>query len=86
MEKLIPLSVPNLRGNEIEYVTDAVGEEWVSTNGAYVTRFEDDMAEYLGIDGGLSKRYSRAAYGSFGMRRRSGRYCYRTDIDFYCSS
>ena len=35
-ETFIPLSVPNLKGNELKYVTKAVETEWVSTGGPYV--------------------------------------------------
>ena len=49
MNEFIPLSVPNLKGNELKYVTDAVEEEWVSTGGAYIDRFEKEISEYLKI-------------------------------------
>lgn len=45
---MIPLSVPNFNGNELKYVTDAVGQGWVSTGGEYVSRFEKGIAEYTG--------------------------------------
>jgi len=45
--KFIPLSVPNLKGNELKYVTDAVETEWVSTAGPYVTKFEQAIADYV---------------------------------------
>lgn len=47
-EKFIPLSVPNLKGRELEYVTHAVETEWVSTAGPYVTELEKKIAEYVG--------------------------------------
>lgn len=47
---MIPLSVPNLKGNEQKYVIDAIKSEWISTSGSYVSRFEDDMKKYLNID------------------------------------
>ena len=50
-EKFIPLSVPNIRGNEIKYVTSALEAEWVSTGGAMINRFEQDIAEYVRADG-----------------------------------
>lgn len=50
----IPLSVPNLKGNELKYVTAAVTGEWVSTAGAYVGDFEQKIAEYLGVSGAVS--------------------------------
>ncbi len=52
--KFIPLSVPNLRGNELEYVTEAIRTEWVSTNGEYVKEFERKIAEYVHVLGAVS--------------------------------
>lgn len=49
MSKFIPLSVPNLKGNELKYVTEAIQEEWVSTAGACITKFEENIAEYLHV-------------------------------------
>lgn len=49
MEKLIPLSVPNLKGRELEYVTHAIETEWVSTAGPYITDFEQSLAKYVGV-------------------------------------
>ncbi|MCL2492858.1 MAG: LegC family aminotransferase [Clostridiales bacterium] len=45
-ENFIPLSVPNLKGNEAKYVLDAIEQEWVSTGGAYIDRFEKDFSAY----------------------------------------
>ncbi|WP_353093811.1 LegC family aminotransferase [Tissierella praeacuta] len=50
MSKFIPLSVPNLKGKELEYVTKAVEEEWVSTGGGYINEFEKNIAEYLKVE------------------------------------
>lgn len=50
MSKFIPLSVPSLKGNELHYVTQAIETEWVSTGGAFVSRFEHDMAAYLHVE------------------------------------
>lgn len=52
--KFIPLSVPNLKGKELEYVTHAVETEWVSTGGPYVNDFESKIAEYAGCKGAVS--------------------------------
>lgn len=49
MNKFIPLSVPNFKGKELEYVTTAVETEWVSTGGSYINKFEKSMAEYLKV-------------------------------------
>lgn len=49
MEKYIPLSIPNFEGNEKKYVDDALQLGWVSTGGAYITKLEEMMAEYLHV-------------------------------------
>lgn len=53
-ETVIPLSVPNLKGNELKYVTNAVETEWVSTAGPYVEEFEKKTAEYLHTEAATS--------------------------------
>jgi perosamine synthetase len=50
MEKqFIPLSAPNLKGNELAYVTEAVKTEWVSTAGPYIADFEKAAAGYVHV-------------------------------------
>lgn len=53
-QKFIPLSVPNLKGKELEYVTHAVETEWVSTGGPYVNEFEEKTAKYVKANGAVS--------------------------------
>lgn len=50
MGKFVPLSIPNFEGNEKKYVNDALEQGWVSTGGAYITRFEQQLAEFLQTD------------------------------------
>lgn len=47
MSRFIPLSIPNFEGNESKYVNDALDQGWVSTGGAYITKLEQQMAEFL---------------------------------------
>ena len=47
MGKFIPLSIPNFEGNEQKYVDDAIGQGWVSTGGAYITKLEKELAAFL---------------------------------------
>ncbi len=44
----IPLSAPVLRGNEWRYIKDCLDTNWVSSVGAYVERFEQMVAAYVG--------------------------------------
>lgn len=53
-QKFIPLSVPCLKGRELEYVTEAIQSEWVSTSGPYVDEFERKVANYVKAKGAVS--------------------------------
>lgn len=50
MSRFIPLSIPNFEGNEKKYVNDALEQGWVSTGGAYISKLEKDMAQFLHTD------------------------------------
>ncbi len=43
---MIPLSVPNISGNEWKYIKDCLDTNWVSSVGSYVNLFEQKMAEF----------------------------------------
>ncbi|MEY8355926.1 LegC family aminotransferase [Lachnospiraceae bacterium 54-53] len=58
---MIPLSVPDLRGNEKKYILDALDQGWVSAAGSYVTRFEQEMAAYLKTEGTAAVQSGTAA-------------------------
>jgi perosamine synthetase len=45
---MIPLSVPNLGGNEWQYIKDCLDTNWVSSVGSYVNKFEQVTAEFVG--------------------------------------
>lgn len=45
---MIPLSMPNLNGNEWTYLKDCLDSTYVSSVGAYVNKFEEQMAAYTG--------------------------------------
>ena len=40
----IPVAIPDLSGNEEKYVVEAVRSSWISSNGAFLDRFEKDFA------------------------------------------
>ncbi len=44
---MIPLSIPNFKGNEKKYVDLALEQGWVSTGGAYIAELENRLAEFL---------------------------------------
>lgn len=45
--EFIPLSVPEIQGNEWKYVKDCLDTGWVSSVGEYVNRFEEMIAQTL---------------------------------------
>lgn len=54
MRKNIPLSVPNLSGNELKYVEEAIKSEWVSSAGPHINRFEENIAKYVNSKGAVA--------------------------------
>lgn len=49
----IPLAEPEIRGNEWAYIKDCLDTGWVSSVGAYVDRFEQVLAKYVGCQHGV---------------------------------
>lgn len=45
---MIPLSIPNISGNEWQYVKDCLDTGWISSVGSYVNLFEERMAAFTG--------------------------------------
>ena len=43
---MIPLSIPNIDGNEWKYVKDCLDTGWISSAGDYVNKFEQSIAKY----------------------------------------
>jgi perosamine synthetase len=53
-QELIPISDIRFKGNEVEYVVDAVESNWVSSIGPYIDRFEKEFAETMGSQHAVS--------------------------------
>jgi len=53
-QQLIPLSVPNIAGNEWKYVKDCLDTGWISSVGSYVTQFEQMVAQFAGAKYGVA--------------------------------
>jgi len=51
---MIPLSVPQLAGNELNYISDCISTGWISSAGSYVNQFEDLVAKYAGAKYGIA--------------------------------
>lgn len=54
MADFIPISEPDLSGNELKYVTDCVTSGWISSIGKYVTAFEETFARWCGATEGVA--------------------------------
>jgi perosamine synthetase len=48
--EFIPVSAPDLSGNETAYVTQAMNSTWISSKGEFLARFEANMAESVGVE------------------------------------
>ncbi|UZQ50528.1 LegC family aminotransferase [Clostridium kluyveri] len=46
---MIPLCVPEIRGNEWKYIKECLDTNWVSSAGAFVNRFENEFAKYMNV-------------------------------------
>ena len=57
----IPLSVPEIRGNEWDYVKECLDTNWVSYVGHYVNKFEEVMADYVGVQYAVATSSGTAA-------------------------
>jgi len=45
---MIPLCIPEISGNEWNYIKECLDTNWVSSTGSYVNKFEDDFASFMG--------------------------------------
>jgi len=59
--RFIPLSVPNIAGNEWKYVKDCLDTGWISSVGSYVTQFEEMVAGFAGAKYGVAAVNGTAA-------------------------
>ncbi|MGD1842032.1 MAG: aminotransferase class I/II-fold pyridoxal phosphate-dependent enzyme [Thermonemataceae bacterium] len=51
----LPVAVPDLnQGNELKYLTDAFLSSLISSQGAYINRFEEEFAAYCGVREGVA--------------------------------
>jgi len=60
-QQLIPLSVPNMAGNEWKYVKDCLDTGWISSVGSYVNQFEQMVADFAGARYGVAAVNGTAA-------------------------
>ncbi|MBM7869448.1 perosamine synthetase [Clostridium pascui] len=46
---MIPLCVPEIKGNEWKYIKECLDTNWVSSAGSYVDKFEDEFSKYVNV-------------------------------------
>ena len=51
---MIPVNTPAFNGNEKKYLMDCIDTGWLSAEGAYVRKFEESMAHFVGQKYGLA--------------------------------
>lgn len=51
---MIPVCEPKLGKKELEYVTDCIKTNWISSKGKYITQFEEKFSEYCGAKYGIA--------------------------------
>ncbi|MEK6891389.1 MAG: DegT/DnrJ/EryC1/StrS family aminotransferase [Nanoarchaeota archaeon] len=61
MEYKYPVSKPYMKGNEHEYVSKAVKDGWISSQGPYVKEFEKKFAEFNNVKHGVACSSGTAA-------------------------
>lgn len=60
-DRFIPLSIPNVAGNEWKYVKDCLDTGWISSVGSYVNQFEQMVADFAGAKYGIAAVNGTAA-------------------------
>ncbi|MCK9224199.1 MAG: DegT/DnrJ/EryC1/StrS family aminotransferase [Candidatus Muirbacterium halophilum] len=45
---MVPVNTPLLTGNEKKYLNECIDTGWISSEGSFIKRFEDDMTVYIG--------------------------------------
>jgi perosamine synthetase len=53
-ERFLPIAEPVLAGREREYVLECLDSTWISSNGAFIERFERAFAEHCGVEHAIS--------------------------------
>ncbi len=54
LKDFIPVNVPRLDGNEKEYLVECIESGWISSEGPFVSKFENRMAERVGRRHGIA--------------------------------
>jgi len=58
---MIPVNTPLLNGNEKKYLTQCIESGWISSEGPFVKRFEEEFSSYIGRGYGIAVANGSAA-------------------------
>ena len=58
---MIPVNTPLLGGNELKYLTECIETGWISSEGPFIKKFEEQMASYVGRKHGIAVSNGSAA-------------------------
>lgn len=71
--KTIPVNTPLLDGNELKYVSECISTGWISSEGAYVEKFENALSQYTNRKHGIAVSNGTAAldiaFSAIGLKR-----------------
>jgi perosamine synthetase len=58
---MIPVNTPLLIGNEKKYINECIDTGWISSEGPFVSRFEEEFSNYIGRSYGIAVANGSAA-------------------------
>ena len=58
---MIPVNTPLLKGNEKKYLNECIESGWISSEGPFVKRFENNFSNYIGRKYGIAVANGSAA-------------------------
>lgn len=61
MHQPIPVNTPLLNGNELKYVTECIETGWISSEGLFINKFEENFSAYIGCNYGVAVSNGSAA-------------------------
>jgi len=57
----IPVNTPLLKGNELKYLTECIETGWISSEGPFIAKFEQQFSQYVGCNYGIAVSNGSAA-------------------------
>jgi len=61
MSRPIPVNTPLLSGNEEKYLKECIDTGWISSEGPFIAKFEDQFSKYIGRASGIAVSNGSAA-------------------------